>query len=236
MLLLYTFCVFQVLSVYFDIVSSLCPHVHQLYNVLSIDNDRIIYDNTSPVSYDSYQTDCHRFVPQPPPISDDIIDHALRQAVNRTNQYISIDLQAAAGVLAPKSLTDMDRSNYYFESATKYVQETTCSSKSTTTTFLQTLKLDQFKSFLTENVTQIRCDNGHIKYPSCSSKSSFRKIDGTCNNLKRPLDGRAGDCMLRLLTPDYKDGISELRTSIDGSALPNARVLSTQLLGRESER
>lgn len=236
LLLLNTFRIFQVflLCLICCYVHALCPHAQQLFNVISND-DQIIYDTSSPVSYDTYQTDCHRFVPQPPKISDVIIDHALRQSVNRTKRYISIDDQAAAGVHTSKSLTDMYRNNYYFESVTKYLQETTCSSKSTTTEFLQTLGLEQFKKFLTENVTQITCDHGHIKYPSCS-KSFYRKVDGTCNNLKRPLDGRANDCMLRLLTPDFKDGISELRTSIDGSALPNARVLSTELLGRENER
>lgn len=239
MLLFHTFRVFQVLLPCVYIVDALCPHAHELYNVLSIDNnDRIIYDTTSPISYDTYETDCHRFVVQPPSISDAIIGRALRQAVNRTNRYVSIDVEAGAGARGPKIHTDMDRNNYYFESATKYLQETTCASKSTTTTFLKTLQLEQFQDFLTENVTRVSCDHrhGHIKYPSCSGKSSYRKIDGTCNNLKRPLDGRANHCMLRLLTPDYKDGISELRTSIDGSPLPNARVLSTKLLGRETAR
>lgn len=155
-----TFCKFKVLLLCFHLVGAQCPlaNIH-LYNVLVEDNDRIIFDNKSPISYDTYQTDCHRFVPQPPPISDNIIDHALRQAVNRTNQYISIDVEAASGVRAPKLLADMDRNNYYFESATKYLQETTCSSKSTTITFLQTLKLDKFKNLLTENVTRIACEH-----------------------------------------------------------------------------
>lgn len=237
MLLANSFRIIQVLLLCFHFVSPLCPHARQLYNVISIDhNNQIIYDDESPVSYDTYKTDCHRFIPQPPPISSATVDHALRQAVNRTKQYISIDDQASEAVPAPKIFTDMDRNNYYFELATKYVQETTCSSKSTTITFLQTIKLEKFKNFLTENVTHVRCENDHNNYPNCSNKSSYRKIDGICNNLRRPLDGRPGHCMLRLLPPDYKDGISELRTSIDGSALPNARVLSTKLFGGDSER
>lgn len=237
MLLLNKFCTIEVLLQCLTYVNGLCPHAHQLYNVLSVEDDtRVVYDNTSPISFDAYETDCHRFVQQPPSISDTIIDHALKQAINRTQQYISLDVQAASGVRAPKLLADMDRNNYYFESATKYIQETTCSSKSTTTMYLATLELAKFKNFMTENVTRFTCDNGHIKYPSCSSKSSYRKMDGTCNSLERPLDGRPGDCMLRLLQPDYKDGISQLRTSIDGSALPNARVVSTKLLGREEDR
>lgn len=35
------------------------------------------------------------------------------------------------------------------------------------------------------------------------------------------------------LPPDYKDGISQFRTSADGSPLPNARILSTRLFGRD---
>lgn len=219
----------------------MCPHVHQLYDVLSTQKEdydtQIIYENyvSSPMSYDTVDTDCHRLISQPPPISDTLIYHGLNKAIDRTERYVFIDIQAASGIRVPKFLSDMDRNNYYFESATKYVQENTCSSKITTTGYLSTLELKQFEKYMTENVTQVTCENGHIKYPSCSNES-YRKLDGTCNSLSRPLDGSVGDCMRRLLPPDYKDGISQLRSSIDGSSLPNARLISTNLLGGHEDR
>lgn len=214
-------------------VSGLCPHAHKFYNVLSNDDDiQTIFENyMSPMSYDTYNTDCHRFVPQPPSISDNIIDHALNKAFHNTQKYVSLDIQAASGVCTSNFLTDMDRNNYYFEAATKYIQETTCLSKSTTSVYLPTLHLEQFKNFMTENIT-----SSFIKNPSCSSENLYRNVDGTCNNLDRPVDGCVGDCMHRLLPPDYKDGVSQLRSSIDGSPLPNARLVSTNLLGQYVNR
>lgn len=212
-----------------------CLHFVSAFRNYESDNIRSTYNNESPISYDTYETVCHRYATQPPPISDTIIDHAMRNAVNRTKRYISVDI--AAGVSARKLLNDMDRNNYYFESATKYIQETTCTSKDTTAEYLPTLELDEYEKYMNNgNVTRITCANGHLRSPSCASKSFYRPIDGTYNNLKRPLDGRPGDCMLRLLQPDYKDGVSELRTSIDGSPLLNARIVSTSLLGQDGNR
>lgn len=238
MLFVTKFCKIVVLLVHLNFVRGSCPHAQQFYDVLARgDNLLNIYDDyMSPISYDTYDTDCHRFVSQPPPITDSIIDHALNYSIGQTNRYILLDVQTVAGVSTPKVHTDMDRNNYYYESATKYVQETTCSSKRTTTMHLSTLKVEKLKNYTAEDITQVSCAGGHIKRPSCSSRNSYRSVDGTCNNLERPLDGRAGDCMLRLLPPDYKDGISQFRTSTDGSALPNARVLSTQLFGQDHRR
>lgn len=232
------FCKILVLLVHFNYVRGACPYAQQLYDVLSRDDNLIsIYDDyMSTSSYDTYATDCYRYVSQPPTISDTIIDHALNSSIDRTNRYILLDIQAAAGVPTPKDHNDMDRNNFYYECATKYVQETTCSSKRTTTMHLSTLNVEKFKSYAAGDVTKIVCDGGHVKYPSCSSRDSYRPVDGTCNSLERPLDGRAGDCMLRLLPPDYKDGVSQFRTSSDGSPLPNARVLSTDLFGQDDRR
>lgn len=215
-----------------------CPFAQQYYDVLSrnADLEQIYKDYMSSTSYDTYETDCYRYVSQPPPISDTIIDHALNSSIDRTNRYISLDIHTVAGEKTHKPHDDMDRNNYFFESATKYVQETTCSSKNTTTMHLSTLQVEKFESYAKKDVTKIACDGGHVKYPSCSSEDSYRPVDGACNNLKRPLDGRVGDCMLRLLPPDFKDGISQFRTSKDGSPLPNARVLSINLFGQEDNR
>lgn len=215
-------------------------------------SDTISESYMSSISYDTYQTSCHWFVSQPPSISSEIIEHAFKRAAVQTEKYTIIDIEATGEdqkklgedhkklgkdhkklgedhkKLKDKStsLAEMDRINFLFESATRYIQETTCTSKATTTLYLSKFQLDNFF-----HVAKAICDGGHIKYPDCSSKSLQRQVDGTCNNLERPLDGGVGDCMLRLLPPDFKDGISQLRTSSDGTPLPNPKLLSTNIFG-----
>lgn len=218
-----------ILLTYQNPVKGSCPYTQSSYDdyILSISNAYM-----HPISYDTYRTDCHRFVSQPPTIPDTVMDHALHLSISRTDRYIALDVAAPGDILSTsKQYNDMDRNNYFFESVTRNVQQTTCTSKKTTTIDLPTVNVENFKSYMKKNVTKVACEAGHVKHPKCSSGYSYRTFDGTCNNLKRPLEGRPLHCMLRLLPPDYKDGISEFRTSADGSALPNARILSTHLLG-----
>lgn len=276
MLLIRKCCIAQVFLVFFNYVSGWCPYANQM-----IPNDIEIYDGEfSPMSYDTYETVCHRYVSQPPPIPGSIFFNALKTAIDRTKRYIELDIAAAAGQSVPKSLkekiapkllniidgrigglktfgdktdkdvtgkkdkdssarkifTDMDRINYFFEAATKYVQENTCASKITTTNHLSTLLLEQFNNSMIEDFTETVCEGGHIKFPSCEDKALIRQVDGTCNNLESPLNGCVGDCMLRLLPADFKDGVSQLKTSIDGSPLPNPRIVSANLFGRHEQR
>lgn len=44
------------------------------------------------------------------------------------------------------------------------------------------------------------------KHCGTESNSPFRTQDGSCNNLKHPLWGRANSALTRLLPPDYEDG------------------------------
>lgn len=245
-------------------VSGLCPYAHRIKNGFNDDiifdddiifkddntfNDDIIFNNiqasiieispsclSSPISFDTYQTDCHRYVQQPPEIPGTIIENALRNAVLLTEKYTELDIEAAGGFCAPKSSTVQDRINFFFQSATRYIQETTCSSKDTTTLYLPTLQLENFENFLNKNVTATACEGGHIRYPDCEKRSSYRHVDGTCNSLEKPTDGCVGDSMLRLLAPDYKDGIEQFRVSADGTPLPNPKVLSRNLFGSPDER
>lgn len=239
------FYLLQVLVLCFNYVNGMCPYAHQYYGgsngVDEIPIDVSTFSTMTDTyllssSYDTYQTNCHYYIPQPPPISSGIIEHALKNAIYQTEKYTIIDIEATGGVSAAKSITDMDRINFFFESATRYIQENTCASKSTTTLYLPTLQLENLQNYLNKNVTDIACDGGHIKYPKCSIKSLHRPVDGVCNSLERPLDGSVGDCMLRLLPPDYKDGINQLRVSMDGTPLPNPKVLSTNLFGEANER
>ncbi len=229
-------CSFLVLVAYLNYVNGACPYAQQYYDVLSRDIDlpKIYEDYMSVPSYNSYDTDCHQFVSQPPPIPDAIIDHAFNSSMDQTDQYISTTATVAA--TTQKLFKDMDLNSYYFESATKYVQQTTCSSKNTTILYLPTLQVERFKSYMVESTTKVVCEAGHVKYPVCGRSNLYRSFDGTCNNLERPLDGQVRDCMLRLLPADYEDGVSKFRTSIDGSPLPNPRIISMELLGDDDHR
>lgn len=166
------------------------------------------------------------------------MDHALNTSINRTDRFIALDIAVSGNVPLPMSklYNNMERNNYYFESVTRYIQETTCTSKKTTTIDLAKLQIEAFSNYTTEEVTKVACEDGHVKCAKCLENHPYRSFDGTCNNMERPLDGSVRDCVLNLLPPDYKDGISKFRTSQDGSALPNARVLSTHLLGKDECR
>ncbi|XP_037049721.1 peroxidase-like isoform X2 [Bradysia coprophila] len=224
---------------YINHVRGTCPYAQLSYGDWSRDDDplNISDEYMYPTSYNTYQTDCHQLVSQPPPILDAVMDHALNSSIDLTDHYISLDTATVGDTSAAKLFTDMDRNNFYFESVTRYIQETTCASKKTVTRYFPTVQVEMFESYMNdEAVTKVACDAGHVRYPKCLVNYPYRSLDGSCNNLERPLDGIARDCMLRLLRPDYKDGISQFKTSADGSPLPNARVLSTHLFGGDDRR
>lgn len=66
--------------------------------------------------------------------------------------------------------------------------------------------------------------NQQLKY---CAQNKFRTIDGFCNNLYHPYWGKSNVCHIRLLSPDYADGISAPRVSYYPKVpLPNPRLLS----------
>lgn len=63
-----------------------------------------------------------------------------------------------------------------------------------------------------------------------ATKSRYRTVDGFGNNPYHPYWGKSNVCHIRLLTPDYADGISEPRTSyLPQAPLPNARAVSNYI-------
>ncbi|OTF77866.1 hypothetical protein BLA29_005922, partial [Euroglyphus maynei] len=67
-----------------------------------------------------------------------------------------------------------------------------------------------------------------LKTPECDEHYPYRTMDGSCNNLHNPLWGKSLTQYNRLLPPEYSDGISELRISVNGFALPPPRIISTK--------
>lgn len=63
----------------------------------------------------------------------------------------------------------------------------------------------------------------------CNEFQKFRTFDGKCNNKRNPLWGSAMMPFRRAMNPDYCDGISSPRCAVDGSELPSARQISTEI-------
>nr|CAH0104885.1 unnamed protein product [Daphnia galeata] len=64
--------------------------------------------------------------------------------------------------------------------------------------------------------------------PTCDPAYPYRSFDGTCNNLNNPRFGQAGTIFQRLMGPaTYADGVSAIRLSRTGAALPSTRLVST---------
>ncbi|XP_025417048.1 peroxidase-like [Sipha flava] len=63
----------------------------------------------------------------------------------------------------------------------------------------------------------------------CNSSSKYRTFNGTCNNLKTPSWGASETPHLRLLNADYSDGIYQFRQQSNGTPLPKARKINTEL-------
>ncbi|KAK6027547.1 hypothetical protein OSTOST_06421 [Ostertagia ostertagi] len=59
--------------------------------------------------------------------------------------------------------------------------------------------------------------------------SKYRSITGICNNVFRPHSGAAMSALQRIMPADYDDGISSLRTSVDGDRLPDPCFVAQSL-------
>jgi len=60
----------------------------------------------------------------------------------------------------------------------------------------------------------------------CDPDERYRTIAGSCNNVENPLWGVAGAQLVRLLPPDYSDGVGEPRGGYKSRLLPNPRWMS----------
>lgn len=66
------------------------------------------------------------------------------------------------------------------------------------------------------------------KIPPCPS-TKYRSPDGLCNNLKNREWGKSLTAYERFMPPDYADGLTLPRASIDGGPLPSPRKVSLAL-------
>lgn len=68
-----------------------------------------------------------------------------------------------------------------------------------------------------------------LQKPECDPNYPYRTIDGSCNNLRNPSWGQSMTQFNRLLPPEYSDGISEFRVSVNGQPLPPPRIISLEV-------
>lgn len=64
------------------------------------------------------------------------------------------------------------------------------------------------------SATNLTIDHQHYrskrqtcKPPIFCNRNRFRTADGSCNNLRNPRWGKSFECVIRLLDPDYSDGL-----------------------------
>ncbi|KAK4008473.1 hypothetical protein OUZ56_013613 [Daphnia magna] len=84
---------------------------------------------------------------------------------------------------------------------------------------------------LTEKCTTVskaHCSEAKLNSP-------FRMIDGSCNNERHFIWGRATTQYHRMLASHYADGVWSPRVAKSGNALPSARLVSTSLVRDEDQ-
>lgn len=70
-----------------------------------------------------------------------------------------------------------------------------------------------------------KCAAQYSMNADCSGR--YRAIDGSCNHVNHKTWGKVHTSYLRLLEPQYADGIQEPRKPVQGKSLPSARLVST---------
>lgn len=78
------------------------------------------------------------------------------------------------------------------------------------------------------SLLQTSVSNHCPRAPVCE-QSKYRKIDGSCNNLRNPIWGQSHTTFNRLLPSDYSDGLNELRRTSDNKDLPSPREVTLNL-------
>lgn len=122
----------------------------------------------------------------------------------------------------------MDEEGLLVEIVSQYLSDRACLTK-----WDKQRYLPQLTKFISVNQfpNSHSCSNlyrnqwqGQLKY---CVQSKYRTYDGFCNNPYHPYWGKSNVCHIRLLSPDYADGISTPRNSYNQKCpLPNPRYVS----------
>lgn len=106
-----------------------------------------------------------------------------------------------------------------------------CFSKYQLATYLPVISVSRQYQFLNKE-GDVSCTPYYDKRYECEKHyaSKYRTIDGSCNNIHRPYWGRSNTCHIRLLPPDYSDGIQAFRMAKNGKPLPSPREVSNHAM------
>lgn len=106
-----------------------------------------------------------------------------------------------------------------------------CFSKYQLATYLPVISVTRQYEFLNKE-GDVSCTPYYDQRYECGKHfaSKYRTVDGSCNNIHRPYWGRSNTCHIRLLPPDYSDGIQAFRMAKNGKPLPSPREVSNHAM------
>lgn len=165
-----------------------------------------------------------------PPIKTNDINSAAQAAETKRKETIRMEKNLRASGIINKRRSrgpssrhrSLQRSSVRSRKISKHAMRVINTSKSLVQSFQLSkdqskFALPQFSTVGTqldlspEDDEESDCSNIELNGPlTCNSlqRSAYRSQDGTCNNLKHPMWGRANIALTRLLSPDYEDGMT----------------------------
>lgn len=175
---------------------------------------------------------CNNHYGQTPQLSSIDMENAFSYAHKQLGSYEQNYGNSSVYSSGPPVLLLKEKEAILMEYVTEYFAKYKCLSKYQTTTFLPAVKVgNQYISNNKYGDTSCYSSYGakgwSLQCPDYNSK--YRSHDGSCNNRYHPYWGKSFTCHIRLLPPDYSDGIQSPRLSSNGQPLPNPRTLSNIL-------
>jgi len=183
-------------------------------------------------AYQYHSGKCANHYGQTPMLTVNDMDSAFDYAHHQMRTYGENYVNSSAYSSNTPPLLLKEKEAILMEYVTQYFAKYKCLSKYQTTTFLPSVTVGQqymrdnrygdtscYSSYGSSHGWKLTCPE--------AARSKYRTIDGSCNNLKHPYWGKSYVCHIRLLPPDYADGVSAPRRAVDGNPLPSARVLSS---------
>jgi peroxidase len=185
-------------------------------------------------AYQYYSGRCSNHYGQTPVVTindmNSAFDYAHHQLKTYGNDYVNSS--SYSNQMPPLYLKEKEA--LLMEYVTQYFAKYKCLSKYQTTTFLPSVNVGGqymknnrygdtscYSSYGSSQGWKLQCSNAY--------KHKYRSIDGSCNNLKHPYWGKSYVCHIRLLPPDYADGVSAPRVAYNGKPLPSSRLLSNMV-------
>ncbi|CAJ0581451.1 unnamed protein product, partial [Mesorhabditis spiculigera] len=96
------------------------------------------------------------------------------------------------------------------------------------------IDLDQVVRSNLANACVPRNDEAECERSACYHLT-FRTFDGTCNNIRNPLQGSAYRPYTRLLPPNYDDGLHEPVGSLFPESRPNPRMVTRNIVSSDEQ-